>query len=507
MKKILNCYELRVAAIYWILGIIWIYVSDSITFQLSTNPENLNKMQNIKGWIFVTASALLVFFLIKYYFFRQRKIQESLEESEERLRLAVKSAQQGIFDMDIPTGKVIVNDIYAQMLGYDPQSFTESLETWIERLHPEDAAETKKYLQDYIDGFIKNYQIEFRLKTASGDYIWVLSTGKIVAVDSNGKPQRMMGTLLNISERKHLISEKNLFINLFEHSLNEIYLFEEQTLRFRQVNSAALQNLGYGSEEIYQMTPLDLKPFLSHEEFDNLVEPLRNSTKEQVMFETVHQRKDGTQYPVEVYLQLIQFGNEKLFAGIIIDISERKRTESILKSERERLAGIIEGTNVGTWEWHVQTGEVDINERWVEIVGYSLEELPITTIDSLIGFLHPEDVKISKDLIQRHFNGELEHFEVESRMKHKSGHWVWVLDRGKVTTWSEDGKPILMQGTHQDITQRKNDEARINEQLDELRRWHAITLGREDRVLELKREVNKLLKAAGLPPKYASGKE
>ena len=156
----------------------------------------------------------------------------ALEESEERLRLAVESAQQGIYDVDIPTGKVIVNDIYAQMLGHNPHTFTETVKTWLERLHPEDIEFTQKYYRDYITGLFNRYQIEFRIRTASGDYIWVLSSGKIVAYDPNGKPLRMMGTYINISERKHLISEKNLFINLFENSLNEIYLFDAQSLLF-----------------------------------------------------------------------------------------------------------------------------------------------------------------------------------------------------------------------------------------------------------------------------------
>jgi hypothetical protein len=82
-----------------------------------------------------------------------------------------------------------------------------------------------------------------------------------------------------------------------------------------------------------------------------------------------------------------------------------------------------------------------------------------------------------------------------------------VLDRGKVTTWSEDGKPLLMQGTHQDITQRKNSETKINEQLEELRRWYAVTLGREERILELKKEINRILADSGLPPRYNSVNE
>ena len=210
---------------------------------------------------------------------------------------------------------------------------------------------------------------------------------------------------------------------------------------------------------------------------------------------------------MEVHLQLQKSENESIFAAIILDISERKQTQEILMSERERLAGIIAGTNVGTWEWFVQTGEIIINERWAEIIGYSLDEISPTSIGTWNKFAHPHDLSVGEALINQHFNHELEYYEVEIRMKHKNGHWVWVLDRGKVTEWSEDGKPILMQGTHQDITQRKNNEAKINEQLEELQRWYAITLGREERILELKKEINKILLDSGLPPKYTSVNE
>jgi PAS domain S-box-containing protein len=504
LRKIIDCYELRVAMIYWVFGIFWIYVSDTIIYQLSLNSDNLNTLQHYKGFIFVTTSALLIFLLIKYYFSIQRKIQIALEGSEAQLRLAVESARQGIYDVDLQNGKIVVNDIYAQMLGYDPDGFTETIETWLDRMHPDDSDFTRKYFLDFINGTIKKFQIEYRLRTVSGNYIWVLSSGRIVAFDGNGQPLRMMGTFIDISESKRLKNEKNLLSDLFESSLNEIYLFDPLTLLFKQVNKAALENLGYSTDEILTMTPIDLKSFANKDKFDRLVEPLRKFTKEQVIFESIHQRKDGTQYPVEIHLQLIQFGNENVFAGIVLDISEQKRTEDIIKSGREQLAGIIEGTNVGIWEWHVQTGELDVNERWARNFGYTLEEITPATIDWWFDIVHPDDIKAIKELIQRHFNGEIEHYEMVLRVKHKAGHWVWVLDRGKVTVWSENGKPILMKGTHQDITQQKIDEARITEQLNELSRWHAITLGREDRVLELKREVNRLLEDAGLPPKYDS---
>jgi PAS domain S-box-containing protein len=438
---------------------------------------------------------------------KRKQMEQALRESEERLRLAVESAQQGIFDLDIGTEKVTVNEIYARMLGYDSETFTETFDSWRKRLHPDDAEHTTNYLQEYLNGSSDRFQIEFRLRTAKGDYIWVLSTGKIVEYDIDGKPKRMLGTHTNITGLKNLEIEKNLFSNLLENSLNEIFLFDVNTLRFKQVNKAALDNLGYTEEEIYQMTPLDIKPFINWNDFEQLINPLRTEPGNQMIFETIHQRKDGTRYPVEVHLQLQQLGNESIFAAIILDISERKRTQEILLSERERLAGIIEGTNVGTWEWNIQTGETILNDRWAEIIGYTLDEISPTMIDTWSKFAHPEDLKKSNELIQKHINGELEYYEMEARMKHKEGHWVWVLDRGKVTTWSEDGKPLLMQGTHQDITQRKNSETKINEQLEELRRWYAVTLGREERILELKKEINRILADSGLPPRYNSVNE
>ncbi len=437
----------------------------------------------------------------------RKQMEQALRESEERLRLAVESAQQGVYDLDLETGKAIVNDIYAKMLGYEPETFTETFDTWRERLHPDDAEYTVKYLQDYQNGLRDKFQIEYRLRTTKGVYIWVLSTGRIVEFDDNGKPKRMLGTHTNITEIKNLETEKNLFSNLFENSLNEIYLFDYKSLRFKQVNKAALDNLGYSEEEIYQLTPLDIKPYFDWDNFESLIEPLKKEELDLIVFETMHQRKDGSHYPVEVHLQLLQIQNEPIFAAIILDISERKRAQEILLSERARLEGIIEGTNVGTWEWYIQTGEAIYNDRWVEIIGFTLDELSPTSIDTWSTFAHPDDLIVSTELINKHFNHELEYYEIEIRMKHKNGHWVWVLDRGKVTTWSEDGKPILMQGTHQDITERKHNEAKMNEQLEELKRWHNITLGREERILELKSEINKILTGSGLPPKYASANE
>lgn len=135
----------------------------------------------------------------------------------------------------------------------------------------------------------------------------------------------------------------------------------------------------------------------------------------------------------------------------------RHMNEELLR-ERARLSAIIEGTRVGTWEWNVQSGATVFNEEWAQIAGYTLQELAPVSIETWMKLAHPEDLQRSAQQLQAHFNRTVPYYEVEVRLRHKLGHWVWVLDRGKVTAWTEDGKPLMMYGTHQDITARKQQE-------------------------------------------------
>jgi diguanylate cyclase (GGDEF)-like protein/PAS domain S-box-containing protein len=151
-------------------------------------------------------------------------------------------------------------------------------------------------------------------------------------------------------------------------------------------------------------------------------------------------------------------GKPLQMSGTHIDISERKHNEAEIIDQRRRLNDILIGTNAGTWEWNVQTGEVVFNQRWADMVGYGLEELAPLSIKTWNQLVHPDDLKRSSKLMREHFSGDLPYYECEARMRHKDGHWVWVLDRGKVNTWTEDGKPLFMSGTHMDITARKQTE-------------------------------------------------
>jgi diguanylate cyclase (GGDEF)-like protein/PAS domain S-box-containing protein len=164
--------------------------------------------------------------------------------------------------------------------------------------------------------------------------------------------------------------------------------------------------------------------------------------------------------------------------------------ESQLRQEKQHLADVIWATDVGTWEWNVQSGEVTFNERWAEIVGHNLADLGPLSIDAWNRLAHPDDLDRANELLRRCFRRETETYECEVRMRHRDGHWVWVQDRGRVVEWTPDGKPLRMSGTHQDISARKESEAVIAGSEARLRTIFGILpigvalLDREGRIIE-----------------------
>ncbi|HDS1558331.1 TPA: PAS domain S-box protein [Stenotrophomonas maltophilia] len=133
------------------------------------------------------------------------------------------------------------------------------------------------------------------------------------------------------------------------------------------------------------------------------------------------------------------------------DLLERRL--HALAEERRRLAMIIEGTAAGTWEWNVQTGEMRVNARWAEIVGYRLEELEPICQKTFAALVHPDDIALSDTALQEHFDGRSDNYACLVRMRHKNGQWIWVHDRGRVFEWDGQGRPLWMAGAHADVTE------------------------------------------------------
>ncbi|WP_256777217.1 MULTISPECIES: PAS domain S-box protein [unclassified Stenotrophomonas] len=134
-----------------------------------------------------------------------------------------------------------------------------------------------------------------------------------------------------------------------------------------------------------------------------------------------------------------------------IDAALRDITE-----QHRRLEMIIEGTAAGTWEWNIQAGQMRINERWAQIVGYTRDELAPITPETFFRLVHPDDLGKSNALLHDHLEGRSAHYDSLCRMRHKDGHWIWVQDRGRVYEWDAQGRPLWMAGAHADVTDLQN---------------------------------------------------
>ncbi|MBI4515170.1 MAG: PAS domain S-box protein [Deltaproteobacteria bacterium] len=176
-------------------------------------------------------------------------------------------------------------------------------------------------------------------------------------------------------ERYEAEREHNWLRDVIARSLNEVYVFDPETLRFSFVNAGACRNLGYTPDELARLTPLDLKPEFTEEAFRAMVAPLRSGEREVLVFETVHRRKDGSDYPVEVHLQLVDTAAERVFLAVINDIAERKRAEAALQGSEDRYRDLVEHSHDLICTHDLKGNLLSVNEAAVRVTGYSRDTL------------------------------------------------------------------------------------------------------------------------------------
>jgi len=158
-----------------------------------------------------------------------------------------------------------------------------------------------------------------------------------------------------------------------------------------------------------------------------------------------------------------------------------RESQTLMDTEHERLNNIIAATRAGTWEWNHHTGETIFNPRWAELMGYTLEEAMQSPGRLWNRAMHPQDWATAGVLLQQHLDGLTDAYEFEGRVRHKDGHWVWLLTRGTLVTRTADGKPEWMYGINLDITDNKKSEASLKESALKLRDY-ADFLARAGRI-------------------------
>ncbi|SMG20071.1 PAS domain S-box-containing protein [Marivirga sericea] len=252
------------------------------------------------------------------------------------------------------------------------------------------------------------------------------------------------------------IDKNLLFESAFEHASIGMALVSP-TGSWLKVNKSLCDILGYTEEELSTKTFQDL----THPddlEIDLLnVQQLIDKKSDAYEIEKRYYHKNGNIIWVILSVSVVRNGEGdfQFFISQIQDITKRKKYFKELLEEKRRVENILEGTHAGTWEWNVKTGETRFNEYWANILGYTKEELEPSSVDTWARLTHPDDQELSNQKLEEYFEGKTNVYHAECRMKHKDGHWVWIMDRGKIITRDKNGNPEWVYGTHINITELK----------------------------------------------------
>ncbi|MGK7871767.1 MAG: PAS domain S-box protein [Xenococcaceae cyanobacterium] len=398
---------------------------------------------------------------------QSQRTEKALREHQERYTLAVQGSRDGLWDWNILTNEVYYTPRFKEILGYEDHEMANDFHAFESRLHPEDRDRILKVVQNHIEHRVP-YDVEYRLRAKTGDYRWIHARAQGIW-DEQGNATRMAGSISDISDRKQAqkaLQESHTKISLITDNLPAWIAYVDKEQRYRFVNKQYERAFRIPSQDILGKSPQDILG-ANYEEVREYLE--RALTGEQVSFEHIIHLGDGIKrYVSTQYIPHIEEGKVLGFFGLIVDITERKQAQEILRLSEERLQLALEGSGDGLWDWNITTGEIYFSPRWLEMLGYDLDELPghFSTWEKLI---HPEDKPWVMEVLNAHLKDTSVPYAFDYRVLTKSGQWKWIANYGKVVGSDRKGKPLRMAGTHKDISDRKQTEEALRQSEEKFR--------------------------------------
>jgi PAS domain S-box-containing protein len=296
----------------------------------------------------------------------RKKNENRILELQKKLKLAMTSSEEGIWEWNLRTNLVTFDEIALAMVGFRPDEVEGEMKKgtwWIDRVHPDDRKEMNRKLEEYLNGKSKSYHVEFRLKKKTGGWLWIASTGTVMKRDEKGNPELLIGIHRNINKRK--LNEESLkkseakIRNILENTTNMFYSHDvNNNITF--VSPQSRKILGYEPEEMMKNWMGFISDHPINEIASSFTQKAIDTGERQPTYELQLVGKDGSKVWVEVRESpKVVDGKVTEIIGSLTDITYRKITDEILKQSEERLRKVLDNSPF-------PTAVVDVEDRVIE---------------------------------------------------------------------------------------------------------------------------------------------
>ena len=434
------------------------------------------------------------------------KRETDLRESQMQLGLAIKASNVGLWDWDLRTNMVYFSREWKRQIGYEDHEISDNFSEWQSRVHPDDLERTLSTIRAYLEIPRPNYEVDFRFRHKDGSFRWILTQASLL-MDDEGKPYRMLGSHVDITERKKgeeaLRKSEEKYHYLID-AMSEGLGVQDKNGLIVFMNKRACEMLGYELEELIGKSI----NFVFDEENQKIIKEqmTRRRKGERQSYEVSWLRKDGGKIdtiisPCPVFDEK---GNLEASVAVFTDITERKRTEEVLRASKEKFAKVFQASPDIIVLTSLEDGRiVEVNERLQQATGYTHEEIVGKKTLELEFWANPKDRERYVELLRR--EGRVRDLEVKFRIK--SGEIRDTLLSGEIIEL-KDGKYIL--GVIRDITEQKQAEEEIRKlnaeleqrvkdrtreletKIKEVERMNKLFVGRELDMIELKKRIKEL---------------
>ncbi len=392
--------------------------------------------------------------------------EDQLRLSKERFEIAVKGSNDAIWDWDdLNSDEYWWSDRLYEILGYKPSEVEATISNWKKWIHPDDKNEVSEILNNHLQNNTP-YEVEFRMTNKFNEYKWIFVRGVSIR-DENGVPQRMAGSITDITERKlndikiahnekryrDLINTINSGVAIYKVLNNgengSDYIFQE-------FNRASETIEGKSRKDVIGKSLFDLRPNI--DEFGLIP-----------IFKQVWETGEPAYFPAKQYIdekysnyyenRVFKLSGDEIVA-VYDDVTEKENAFLELQKSKDRFDLAMNASQDGLYDWNLLTNGIYFSPGWKKMLGYNDDELP-NDFSIWEKLTDPIDAKKSWAMLQELTEKKIDRFEIEFKMQHKDGHWVDILSRAEAV-FDENNKAIRVLGTHVDISDLKKVKKEIN---------------------------------------------